>query len=432
MTRIYFCLLLLLACACTQEEAGSSLLRIRPTMQSRATALNFEAGDCIGLTITRSLGDYVNNEPLTYDGADFHSATLAWYAANDPAILRAYYPYRLEGLDTQFTIAANQQAGLTSSDLLAAYRAEVTPTAESVRMDFYHLLARLQIMLSNKSGEAIRSITIEGLSPTARIDWPTLTATADTSVARQAVIPYAITPETLYHAILVPQQASLTLRLTTDTQQYTKTIDAAMQSGKSYNLMVTLQQEALSLTLSGEIHDWAEGGNLGEEEDEAEDTPQQPAEEETLTIGNENYATCIVEGRRWMAENLRNAVEEVLVGSGYWYPSDGVHKVGEASLVATHGYLYNYDTAAALCPAGWHLPSAEELESLLTAPTGFFCCAGMYSTSGAYNLSSYLLGACSSEDTSRCHVLQFTNDGATTLKTLTQANGYSVRYVADK
>lgn len=432
-------LALLSLTACQKETSSVDLLRISPTIQSRATALHFERGDCIGLTIQRTSGTYVENEPLTYDGSSFSSAQLRWYASSDAATLRAYYPFRPEGVGTRFTIACDQRTELTSSDLLAASRTAVTPTAEAVTMTFYHLLSRLQIAFHNQSSASVRAIELDGLITTAAIDWEQLTASAVEGEQPTTLHPFVLTAGENYQAILVPQETTLTLRVVTDAATLTKQFAVALQSGKTYTLTLTLDETSLACSIAGDIHDWNDGGELAPEEEE-EENPSTPDEEdasqESLTIGNENYTTCIVEGRRWMAENLRNEVEGVAVGTGYWYPSNGEQKAGDASLVATHGYLYSYAVAATLCPAGWHLPSAEELESLRqAAPANFFCTAGMYTaqtSDGTHNPNSYLLGTLSEEDNTKCYVLQFTNEGATTLKTLTKANGYSVRCVADK
>ena len=57
--------------SCSKEPDRTPSIRIVPRISSRVTALNFEAGDCIGLNIVRPSGTYATNEPFTYDGTAF-------------------------------------------------------------------------------------------------------------------------------------------------------------------------------------------------------------------------------------------------------------------------------------------------------------------------------------------------------------------------
>jgi uncharacterized protein (TIGR02145 family) len=71
------------------------------------------------------------------------------------------------------------------------------------------------------------------------------------------------------------------------------------------------------------------------------------------------YKTVKIGTQTWMAENLAYKPST----GNYWsYNND-------QSNVSKYGYLYSWETAKAVCPAGWHLPSSAEW-STLTANLG--------------------------------------------------------------
>jgi len=139
------------AAACAEEDASLPLVKIVPMIETRVTGLHFDSGDRIGLTIVRETGTYVDNRAMTYDGTAFKADGLLWYNdMNEKSTLTAYYPYAEEGAPTLFTVATDQRAGCTSSDLLAAVRKEVTPAAAPVSMRFRHLMEQLNIREEKK------------------------------------------------------------------------------------------------------------------------------------------------------------------------------------------------------------------------------------------------------------------------------------------
>jgi len=82
-----------------------------------------------------------------------------------------------------------------------------------------------------------------------------------------------------------------------------------------------------------------------------------------------NYRTVeMPNGKIWMAENLNYAGSDPLNPIGVYYGSGTTP--GNAEPFAKAGRLYTYDEALTVAPPGWHLPSDEEWEELVTAIGG--------------------------------------------------------------
>jgi len=71
------------------------------------------------------------------------------------------------------------------------------------------------------------------------------------------------------------------------------------------------------------------------------------------------YRAVKIGGDVWMAENLN-----------YNAPSDSWCSEDKESNCEKYGRLYDWETSNAVCPAGWHLSTAEEWDRLLTAVGG--------------------------------------------------------------
>ena len=439
---LFMALAVLIAAGCAESEKGTLCVKIAPAIRTRVTGLHFDTGDRIGLTISKGSAPYAENVPMTYDGTAFTASGLSWYNdLNEKSVLTAYYPYAEGGRPDEFTVSSDQTQGNGPSDLLAAVKTDVTPVSAPVGMVFYHVMSQLTIVVSNSSSAAVTGVSVGGLVPTAEIDYSAPKAAAKSGVAAAEVKTCEVKPGATYRAILVPQQAALTVTVTTDDgRSHSKTLSSAqLESGRRYDMSVLVTNEEIQISLSGDIGDWEDGGSLdgsggGDDGDDSQ----------TLSYGGVTYRTTTVGEMVWMAENLRYVPDEALLTKGIWYP-DGNE---DAEYVREHGMLYSFTVALGgaqvvsgapvrgICPEGWHVPYIDELQTLAAGPDCGFTLAGMWNSVSKNYVSSaksgYLMSATTDDGGSSYSALLFyASGGNPSPSSLPAGNGVSLRCVKD-
>lgn len=439
---LFMALVVLIAAGCAESEKGTLCVKIAPAIRTRVTGLHFDTGDRIGLTISKGSALYAENVPMTYDGTAFTASGLSWYNdLNEKSVLTAYYPYAEGGRPDEFTVSSDQTQGNGPSDLLAAVKTDVTPVSAPVGMIFYHVMSQLTIVVSNSSSAAVTGVSVGGLVPTAEIDYSAPKAAAKSGVAAAEVKACEVKSGATYRAILVPQQAALTVTVTTDDgRSHTKTLSSAqLESGRRYDMSVLVTNEEIQISLSGDIGDWEDGGSLdgsggGDDGDDSQ----------TLSYGGVTYRTTTVGETVWMAENLRYVPDEALLTKGIWYP-DGNE---DAEYVREHGMLYSFTVALGgaqvvsgapvrgICPEGWHVPYIDELQTLAAGPDCGFTLAGMWNSVSKNYVSSaksgYLMSATTDDGGSSYSALLFyASGGNPSPSSLPAGNGVSLRCVKD-
>ena len=434
---LFMALAVLIAAGCAESEKGTLCVKIAPAIRTRVTGLHFDTGDRIGLTISKGSAPYAENVPMTYDGTAFTASGLSWYNdLNEKSVLTAYYPYAEGGRPDEFTVSSDQTQGNGPSDLLAAVKTDVTPVSAPVGMVFYHVMSQLTIVVSNSSSAAVTGVSVGGLVPTAEIDYSAPKAAAKSGVAAAEVKTCEVKPGATYRAILVPQQAALTVTVTTDDgRSHSKTLSSAqLESGRRYDMSVLVTNEEIQISLSGDIGDWEDGGSLdGSGGGDGGDDDSQ-----TLSYGGVTYRTTTVGETVWMAENLRYVPDEALLTKGIWYP-DGNE---DAEYVREHGMLYSFTAALGgaqavsgapvrgICPEGWHVPYIDELQTLAAGPDCGFTLAGKNYVSSAK--SGYLMSATTDDGGSSYSALLFyASGGNPSPSSLPAGNGVSLRCVKD-
>ena len=388
--------------SCQQEEnetttPSDSRITISPVI-TRATEVNFETGDKIGVTIIQN-GDFVyaENKLMTFNDGVF-AGDLLWYPeGNDKSQIVAYYPYREGNTPTSFSVEADQTTGYGASDLMAASNKDVLPTVNTITMNFKHLLTKLVINVTKEVEANITSIALKGSIPTATLDLAALTVTADANVAATNITAQVVETNKTYRALIVPQTVALTLEVATSdgktlSQKLTST---TLAQGGQYSVNIRVLPDDIEVKLIGDIENWTDEGEIGADN---EIPFEEHLNENYFLYDNVKYNTVtLANGTTWMAEPLiylpkgYTPSTDPTADSHVWYPyeikADGeTVATTEESAIKELGYLYDFQVALGgkeitesnlnsfegaqgICPKGWHIPTRLEYFNLVGKTT---------------------------------------------------------------
>ena len=395
----------LLAAGCGERhepEAVPAQISIEPVI-TRATEVDFESGDVIGLTVTRQNGgSYAENARMTFDGGTF-SGDLKWYAeGSELSDLLAYYPYMDGGFPTSYTVGTDQRGGAGRYDLMLATKRGVRPQAEPVTMEFRHQLSQVVLTVEG-DGAVVEQAVLKGLLTT--IDFAPSsdgTPVATASGSKADIIMEEVATGHRYRAIVVPQTMSFGVSVKTSSggsvvEDFT---EVTMQPGYSYTITAKVSAEGISFGLTGSIHAWDNGGTIEPSDPVDPEEPDYEEHDGYIVYAGTRYDTVTLSnGQTWMASPLSYVpagytVSDNPAEGGIWYPysSDGkvVTVLKDEDKILEKGYLYSYDAifrttidesnydkfegTQGICPPGWHVPARAE----------------WYALCGASNASKYL------------------------------------------
>ena len=388
--------------SCQQEEnetltPANSRITISPVI-TRATEVNFETGDKIGVTIIQN-DDFVyaENKQMTFNDGVF-AGDLLWYPeGNDKSQIVAYYPYREGNTPTSFSVEADQTTGYGASDLMAASNKDVLPTVNTITMNFKHLLTKLVINVTKEVEANITSIALKGSIPTATLDLAALTVTADANVAATNITAQVVETNKTYRTLIVPQTVALTLEVATSdgktlSQKLTST---TLAQGGQYSVNIRVLPDDIEVKLIGDIENWTDEGEIGADN---EIPFEEHLDENYFLYDNVKYNTVtLANGTTWMAEPLiylpkgYTPSTDPTADSHVWYPyeikADGATvATTEESAIKELGYLYDFQVALGgkeitesnlnsfegaqgICPKGWHIPTRLEYFNLVGKTT---------------------------------------------------------------
>ena len=388
--------------SCQQEEnetttPSDSRITISPII-TRATEVNFESGDKIGVTITQN-GDFVyaENKLMTFnDGV--YAGDLLWYPeGNDKSQIVAYYPYREGNTPASFSVQTDQTTGYGASDLMAASKSDILPTTSVISMNFKHMFTKLLINVTKEVEANISSIALKGSIPTATLDLAALTVTADANVTATNITAQAVEANKTYRAIIVPQTVALTLEVVTSDGKTLsqKLTSATLAQGGQYSVNIRVLPDDIEVKLSGEIDGWTDEGEIGADN---EISFEEHLDQNYFLYDDVKYNTVtLANGTTWMAEPLiylpkgYTPSTDPTADSHVWYPyeikADGATvATTEESAIKELGYLYDFQVALGgkeitesnlnsfegaqgICPKGWHIPTRLEYFNLVGKTT---------------------------------------------------------------
>ena len=294
--------------ACQQTvtpDTTPAKVQVEPVI-TKATEVNFETGDQIGLTITKvnAAEKHADNALLAFDGSVF-TGELMWYNdANSESDVYAYYPYDAEGTPSTYEAVADQTAGTGSADFMAAAKSGVLPSPNAITMVFKHLMTKIVVNIENQSGASVDAVELTGTPASAAVNIAELTVTpAEETVAVKA---YEATAGKVWQAIIVPGtvKMELVVSLSNGKKMVQPLAQMELKSGAQYTVNARIVADDMAVTASGEIENWTDGGEIEfDGEGSTEDLPVEFTEYECYFVydGVEYKTVTLADGNTWMA-----------------------------------------------------------------------------------------------------------------------------------
>ena len=239
-------------------------INIHPSI-GRATDLNFEDNDRIGLSIHKDKETYINNSEMVYDNGLFHGNNIFWY--DDLMTISdviAYYPYNKGGMPTQQNILRDQTQGFESCDIISAFKNNVLPTTSSLSLTFKHIMSKITIAITNETNISVVGVDICGSIGVAKLNLTQQSASAIPNMPSIEINSCAIENSSRYMAILAPQTVALTFNTNmADGSVHTTSLkETLLASGYEYAVVIKISGDGSSINISGEIDNWPGGGDI--------------------------------------------------------------------------------------------------------------------------------------------------------------------------
>ena len=253
---------------------------------TRATLTNFEAGDQMSLYVVeytgdevaevQPLGNYINNEKMTYNGQEWKSDRPLYWSKTH-CDFYGFYPYQPSGSlkDVYFEVAADQSqpsangvlGGYEASDLMWARAEKYSREDGNVKLQFNHMMTRVVVDIvrgTKYEGELPEDISVHiyNTVTTAIVDWTIGSLKAYPQGGRKTINMRKVDADT-FDAIVVPQfieRRTPLIEITMGGIAYLLETSMSFRPGKQHTITVTLNtspdQEKIEIELDGEVDDW--------------------------------------------------------------------------------------------------------------------------------------------------------------------------------
>ena len=253
---------------------------------TRATLTNFEAGDQMSLYIVeytgdevaevQPLGNYINNEKMTYNGREWKSDRPLYWSKTH-CDFYGFYPYQPSGsLKDVYLEVATDQSQPSANDVLGGYEASDIMWAKAekhsredgaAKLQFSHMMTRVVVDIvrgTKYEGELPKDVSVHiyNTATTAIVDWTIGSLKAYPQGGRKTINMRKVDADT-FDAIVVPQfieRRTPLIEITMGGIAYLLETSMSFRPGKQHTITVTLNtspdQEKIEIELDGEVEDW--------------------------------------------------------------------------------------------------------------------------------------------------------------------------------
>lgn len=247
---------------------------------TKATSTSFVKDDAISLFAVeyaggekaplQKVGNFINNEKLTYDGNNWNSGnTLYW--SNSACDFYGFYPYQPQFLSIEyfpFSISLDQNnGGFENSDLMYACAPNVSREAGEVNLKFNHMMAKLVVNLKKGDkfeGEIPDDVVAHVYNTTTScvVNWTKGSVEKDAFGNKNTVTMKKL-DNTHFEAILVPQnieKKTPLVELTMGGIAYLLEYSLSLRAGCVHTITVTLNtspdQEMIEISIDPSQGGW--------------------------------------------------------------------------------------------------------------------------------------------------------------------------------
>ena len=291
MKKIIFVAIAMLAISCSNNDSLADVenqeIKVVANMPTRASITTFETGDKMGLYAVEYDGDvaqplqiggnYLNNEPMVYDGSEWKS-DRALYWSEQACDFYGIYPYQqitaIE--DTLFEVETDQSTpksdtalgGYEASDLMWAKAEKVTQGDQAVKLQFNHMMSRLVVKIEKGpsfEGEIPDDIVthIYNTATTAKVNYQTGSLEKYAMSDNKTITMRKVNNQS-FDAIVVPQfieRSTPLIEITMGGIAYLLNYSISFRPGYQHTITVTLNtspdQEKIEISIDGEVGGWS-------------------------------------------------------------------------------------------------------------------------------------------------------------------------------